>query len=260
VAANKKRKRTTKAVSSSGGDYEAPSPSPELSSATIDLPTSVRGLEWGVMPDAKRYRKAHARTILRLQERFRRTSDRRRQHEDDPKRRRLGHDCERDGEAPLDNDQRQPQDVLLGRKACVSSLRSCLLARVFGNSDATAAYPSPTVSDIENHRRSASSSRVSPTPSLTGTTDESESGSDESEHETSDTDDGLATSESEIESDDDNYDSEDDDSDDEEDDEHNAKDFRAMVAGNCRHSLSSNNPNSHKRMFRPRMMPPVYWS
>lgn len=233
-------------------------PPPKIPNETIDLPNNVRGLEWGVMPDAKRYRKAHARTVLRWQDRFRKMNDPRRH-------RRNGHNCQQDKGHQDDEDfsarsssssssdddddidvdektsyHRHQQDLLLGYKASISSLRSCMLARVFGKSDEIAANPSKTkASDLEERP----SSSWSPTPSLTGTTDDSASSSD------SEGDD--------LDSNDEDY--SDNDSEEDEDGPANSTTTtcKSLVnrGGYYSSSLSSMNTNSHRRMFRPRMMP-----
>jgi hypothetical protein len=220
-------------------------PPPTLPDATIDLPGNVRGLEWGIMPDAKRYRKAHARTILRWQDRFRRMNDRRKRRirfdstESSSSSSSSSEDDETDSDGDHKNcettrDHKLQQDLLLGHKASISSLRSCILARVMGKSDEIAANPSSaTASDLEKQR---SSSKL-PTPSLTGTSESSDEDCSDDEDE--------SESESAIESD----------SDDEDDEDGNGTSYHTVYYSS---SLSAN-PNSHRRMFRPRMMPPMSW-
>jgi len=257
-SSTKKRKRADFIPSITMGDSDLPPPT--IPDSTLDLPTNVRGLEWGVMPDAKRYRKAHARTVLRWQERFRKMNNRRRRH-----------DCEQQGfssewslpsssssssfdddETDTDGDpknckptrdEHQHQVLLLGQKASISSLRSCLLARVFGKSDEIAANPAiATASDLEEKR----SSSWSPTPSLMGTSESS--GSDDDDDDSSESDDDESDSES---------DGENNDSDSEDDEDGTVNSFKSLA--NRSGYYSTNHPNTqHKRMFRPRMMPPSW--
>jgi hypothetical protein len=267
----KKRKHAELTPSITMGDFDLQPPT--IPDATLDLPTNVRGLEWGVIPDAKRYRKAHARTVLRWQDRFRKMNNRRRRH-----------DCEQpdefqdnevssewslpsssssfddddDDETDVDGDhkncettrdqQHQEQVLLLGQKASISSLRSCLLARVFGKSDEVAANPAiATASDLEEKR----SSSWSPTPSWTGTSESS--GSEEDDDDSSESDDDESDSESDGENDDSKSDGED-------DEDGTVNSFKSLANRSGYHStsVSTNPPNTHKRMFRPRMMPPSW--
>lgn len=259
-SSTKKRKRSefTPSITIDGSDL----PPPTIPDSTLDLPTNVRGLEWGVMPDAKRYRKAHARTVLQWQDRFRKMNDRRHRH--DCKQQDFSSDWslpsssssfdEDDDETDTDgdhknceptHDEQQHQVLLLGQKASISSLRSCLLARVFGKSDEIAANPAiATASDLEEKR----SSSWSPTPSLTGT---SESSGSDDDDDSSESDDDEADSESDGETNDsDNSDSED-------DEDGTVNSFKSLA--NRSGYYSTNHPNTqHKRMFRPRMMPPSW--
>ena len=251
----KKRKRSEFAPTAVNDDGNADLAPPSMPDATIDLPTNVRGLEWGVLPDAKRYRKSHVRTVLGWQERFRRMNAQRR-------RRRHGHDLDEDFEdeewsssssssSSSDDDddderrfERNPktcetsrqQYLMLGQKASISSLRSCMLARVLGRSDEIAAHPvETTASELEKHRVSSGS----PTPSLAGTTDESESsdGSDGSDEDDSDGDESDSDTEN----------------------EHGRSARPANPSGYYPAPLFPRNSESHRRMFRPRMMPPMGW-
>mmetsp|Transcript_16378 Transcript_16378/g.41062 ORF Transcript_16378/g.41062 Transcript_16378/m.41062 type:complete len:474 (+) Transcript_16378:247-1668(+) len=226
----------------------------EISDLTIDLPTIVRGLEWGVMPDAKRYRKAHAKTVLRWQDRFRRMNERRRKQ---PKRihwdstesssssSSSGSSSDEEesdiNSTSCEKTTRDQQD-LLAHKATISSLRSSMLARVFGKSDAMAAnHGIATAPELEEHR----SNSLSPTPSLMGT-ESSESENDDDENDDSDSD---VESESECDSDDESED---------EDEQENQQSFRRVSYCGYYSRLHSS-ANSQKRMFRPRMMPPTSW-
>ncbi len=231
-----------------------------LPDATIDLPTNVRGLEWGVMPDAKRYRKAHAKTVLKWQDRFRKMNERRRTRFE-----RKGHeeswdstesssssssssDDETDSEGNFSNEfertQRAQQDLLLGEKASISSLRSCMLARVFGKSDELAANPlTAKATELEEKR----SSSWSPTPSLTGT---ESSSSDNDDEDVDESDDESESDESESESDM---------SDTEDEEDENVSSYQSLVYYRYSTNLQSTNANSQRRMFRPRMMPPTSW-
>ncbi len=254
-------------------------PPPEDTDLTIDLPTNVRGLEWGVMPDAKRYRKAHAKTVLKWQDRFRRMNERRR------KQRKIeqwdsteSSSSSSSSSASSDEDENNPaicekttrdQQDFLAKKAVISSQRSCILARVFGKSDELAANTRvATASNLEERR----STFWSPTPSLTGTeSSESENDDDDDDVEDSDSDD---ESESEPESDDESE------SDSDEEDQESQRSFRSVSYrrypnGSVQHrmfrppimqrtfqSVSYTNyssGNSQNRMFRPRMMPPTSW-
>ena len=239
----KKRKRSDFTPTNITDDSDLPPPA--LPDATIDLPIKVRGLEWFVMPDAKRYRKAHAKTVLRWQDRFRRMNERRRTCYD---RKQEAWDStesssssssssedETDIESSSKNSEttRHQQDLLLGQKASISSLRSCMLARVFGKSDEMAANPAIAKNCDLEEKLSLS---WSPTPSMTGTSESSTSDSDSDENE------DESDSESENEND---------------------SPFRSPAYRMSEYSrLQSANAtsNSHKRMFRPRMsMMPQYW-
>lgn len=227
-----------------------------LPDANIDLPTNVRGLEWGVMPDAKRYRKAHAKTVLKWQDRFRKMNERRRtrlerkRHEEKwdstetSSSSSSSSDDETDSESNFSSDcertRQHQQNLLLGEKASSSSLRSCMLARVFGKSDELAANPDIAKANELEEKRSSS---WSPTPSITGT-----------ESSSSDNDDDDVDDESE--SDGDESDSESDMSDTEDEDE---SCYRSHVYYYCSSKLQSINANSQRRMVRPRMMPPTSW-
>lgn len=224
---SKKRKRdggtTTTAAATSF--VEKPLAVPDT---IIDLPAHVRGLEWGVLPDAKRYRKAHARTVLHWQERFRRN--------DRKNKRRKGHKDSQDAHFLSHTEENDPQDLILGQKASISSRRSCILARVFGNSDALS---------VKELWRVSSRSR-SPTPSLTST-----SGSSSEDEED---DDDSSSSDSESDSDDSESDPQDDDDDDSHDSENESSFFQHSSYVPYNSSVTS-----HRRMFRPRMLPPSSW-
>jgi len=258
-------------------------PPPEDLHLTIDLPTNVRGLEWGVMPDAKRYRKAHAKTVLKWQDRFRRMNERRR------KQRKIEHwdstessSSSSSSSASSDEEDHNPdicektsrdQQDFLAKKAVVSSQRSCILARVFGKSDELAANPSiATASDLEERR----SNSWSPTPSLTGTeSSESEDDDvDDEENDESEDSDSNDESESEPESDDESE------SDSDEEDQENQRSFRSLSYRSYSNDNAQgriirprmmqrpfqsvsykrySNGNAQSRMVRPRMMPPTSW-
>ena len=224
----------------SSNQLDSDLPPPTIPDFTIDLPASVRGLEWGVIPDAKRYRKAHARNVLGWQDRLRCMNNR--------QCRRNNHDCddeeydlsssssssEDDSESDSDyencartSEERHQQDILLGEKASLSSLRSCILAKALGKYDAIAANPTiHRVSNLEGKRS------TSPTPSLEGTS-ESSSGSEEEECDN--------TSDSESDSDSDNDD----------DDNRNGNHYFKTTANYKPMAVG----NSRPRFFRPRMMP-----
>ena len=248
----KKRKRSdfTPTVADNSG-----LPPLALPDTTIDLPTNVRGLEWGVMPDAKRYRKAHAKTVLKWQDRFRKMNERRRtrferkRHEESWDRTESSSssssssddetDSESNNSKECERTRQQQQALLLGEKASISSLRSCMLARVFGKSDELAANPATAKATEFEEKRSSS---WSPTPSLTGTESSSSDNDDE------DVD----------ESESDESDSESDMSDTEDEEDENESSYQSLVY--YRYSkLQSTNANSQRRMFRPRMMPPTSW-
>ncbi|VEU35292.1 unnamed protein product [Pseudo-nitzschia multistriata] len=230
-----------------------PPSTPTTGETTMYLPDQIRGLEWGVLPDAKRYRKTHARNVLDWQDRLREMKD-----GIERKRRRNGHDCDQedrqdnqdcsmsssDEHVDYNHDHvhgkitrrlsyhQEQQEILLGQKAIISSHRSCVLARMLGKSDAIAATDSVSISTSNLCEKSRTNS---PTPSLTSTTDESNSGSDE---------------EDDSESDDDDSDS--DDSDSEEDGGASRSHFLYST-------VTTNASSMHRRTFRPRMMPPMSW-
>uniref|UniRef100_A0A7S4ADT4 Uncharacterized protein n=1 Tax=Pseudo-nitzschia australis TaxID=44445 RepID=A0A7S4ADT4_9STRA len=252
---SKKRKRTV------GWNTSANTTTDDDETPTIYLPTHVRGLEWNVLPDAKRYRKTHARIVLKCQERFRELNDecpRKRPRKSDHDGDHQDHDGDEIAAARFSHRQEQ-QDVLLGQKAVASSRRSCLLARSFGKSDAIAAR-----NLVDANRSSVSES---PTPSLTSTTDESDSSccssSDEEDGDESDANNNSGTSSDEDDTDDDDSDSDDDD----EDNSHATRNRYHPMSYSYSYSssrLSTNangnvNSNTLRRTFRPRMMPPISW-
>ena len=129
----KKRKRITTDLSPTGVEDTIPHTHKctDTSSPIIDLPTHVRGLEWSVLPDAKRHRRTHARTVLRWQDRFRRRRQRRRIENEYSSSSSDGSNSNVfvNGECLTAGREQE----LLGHKATISSHRSCILAQVLAS-------------------------------------------------------------------------------------------------------------------------------
>jgi hypothetical protein len=89
----------------------------QYSDNLMNLPTCVRGLEYGIIPDAKSYRKVHLQRILDWQERLR-TMKKPENHENDIDTTLSGH-------------------VVLEQQSSISSLRSRRLAQLLAVSDAS---------------------------------------------------------------------------------------------------------------------------
>jgi hypothetical protein len=90
-------------VTESSSDY--------LEQAKIDLPTHVRGLEYGILPASKAYRRTHVRVVLKLQ-------------------------------SQMQNLQGDMKDRVLSSRAIRSSRPSRIMARILGECDASTAKES----------------------------------------------------------------------------------------------------------------------
>ncbi|OEU11755.1 hypothetical protein FRACYDRAFT_263308 [Fragilariopsis cylindrus CCMP1102] len=144
----------------------------------INLPTHVRGLEWAVIPDAKRYRKTHSRTILRLQEHFRRRNNNTNYKNKNKKNNSIDYD---DSSSFDDDDANEKcstsltlyeQQELLGHTSTISSRRSVKLAQVLADLDARSL---DTITTTTASVTTRNDDKGNETPSLTGTTDSDDS-------------------------------------------------------------------------------------
>jgi hypothetical protein len=82
---------------------------------TIELPTCVRGLEFGILPEAKSYRKVHVQRILLWQKQLKETHN---------------------GDGLNGHDRDEQSRRILGEQSCISSQRSRRLAQLLANNDA----------------------------------------------------------------------------------------------------------------------------
>jgi len=264
-AVTKKRKRIDDYDESTNSPFSdnitstttRPSKTRRSRNTIIDLPTHVRGLEWCLLPDAKRHRKTHARTILRWQERFRQMNQKKNNN------RRCDHNDDDDYDLPSfslsssssDYDEvcsssnknltLSEQQELLGNKSNISSRRSVWLAQALANSDAKSdTITGTTTKDNDGNE----------TPSLTGTSD-----SDDSSVSSNDEDDDNNDDQSNSDS------SDDDDDDDDDNDDENTTTNTNIYNNNSATTFTASRPtNSYyttiqRRNFRPRMMPPSSW-
>jgi hypothetical protein len=105
------------------------------SNSMMILPICVRGLEYGILPDAKSHRKAHRQRILDWQERLR-TMEKTKNHDND-------------------NDSTVSSHFVLEQQSSLSSLRSRRLAQLLAASDASGG-------DCNNGKPTAQSHAVIP--------------------------------------------------------------------------------------------------
>jgi len=114
--------------------------------------TNVRGLEWGIVPDAKIHRKTHTKTVLQRQDRLRKRERKRR--------RRLEESVTSDDDTSSEDDDEgcsvataaavEQERNLLASEAILSSLRSRELARVLAVSDAVEAIRATSASSYRD--------------------------------------------------------------------------------------------------------------
>lgn len=91
----------------------------------MNLPICVRGLEYGILPDAKSHRKIHRQRVLDWQARLR-TSKRSSRQQDDMA-----------ADMPCQDGETRPEDDILEQQSTISSHRSRRLAQLLAASDAS---------------------------------------------------------------------------------------------------------------------------